>query len=182
MEIEQGKVLIAQPLLNDGHFKRTVILLSEYNEYGSMGFVMNKPLHIYLKDVLPDLPDMLYPLYYGGPVAQNQLFFIHKAGKKIKNSLPISGKFFWGGDFEDVLKLLRAKEITGSEIKFFVGYSGWEPEQLKNEMEQKAWFLTDADYNNLMNESPVEIWGNELKKMGNNYAVFTNFPEEPSLN
>lgn len=182
MEIEQGKVLIAQPFLNDGDFKRTVILLTEHNEYGSMGFVVNRPLHIQLKDVLPAMPDLTQALYYGGPVAQNQLFFIHKKGKEIKNSLAISDNYFWGGDFEDVLKLCRAKKITKHEIKFFVGYSGWEPQQLEKEMEQKAWFVAGADYNNIMNEYSVEIWRNELNKLGNNYTVFTNFPDNPSLN
>ncbi len=182
MEIAQGKILIAQPFLNDGNFKRTVILLSEHNDYGTMGFVVNRPMHLRLKDVLPDFPDLLNPLYYGGPVAPNQLFFIHRAADRIKNSMPITKKYCWGGDFEDVIRLVRSRELSGKEVKFFVGYAGWEPHQLDTEMEQKAWFLADTDYHNIMLDNASEIWGNELRRMGSNYAVFSNFPDDPSLN
>jgi putative transcriptional regulator len=181
-EISQGKILIAQPFLNDGHFKRSVILLAEHNENGSMGFIVNRPMNLKLKDVLPNLPDLMQPLFYGGPVAENQLFFVHRAADRIKDSLPVSGGYYWSGDFEDVVRLLQNKELSPLDIKFFIGYSGWEAEQLENELTQKAWFIAEADYRNLMKENATVIWSNELKKLGTNFAVLANFPEEPSLN
>jgi putative transcriptional regulator len=182
MEITQGKVLIAQPFLNDGYFKRAVILLAEHNHYGSMGFVMNKPMNLFIKDVLPDYPDLKQPLFYGGPVGQDQLFFVHRFGNEIHNSLPVSNGFYWGGDFTDVLNLLRSKKISNKDIKFFIGYAGWEAQQIEDEYREKAWFSADADYKNLMDQVPQNIWGNELKKMGSNYGLLADFPEDPSLN
>jgi putative transcriptional regulator len=181
-EVGQGKILIAQPFLNDGYFKRSVIVLAEHNEYGSMGFIVNRPMNLKMKDVLPNFPGFMQPLFYGGPVAQNQLFFIHKAGDKIKDALRINDTYFWGGDFEDVVELLKQGALTSTDIKFFVGYAGWEPQQLENEMQDKAWFVNQADFKSIMSEETADTWGNELKKLGSNYAVLANFPEEPGLN
>ncbi|HEY1039969.1 MAG TPA: YqgE/AlgH family protein [Bacteroidia bacterium] len=183
MIAEQGKILIAQPFLNDGYFKRSVILLTEHNEYGTMGFVMNKPMHLKLKDVLPMFPDLLHPLFKGGPVADNQLFFVHRYGADITNSMPIGRDgWFWGGNFEDVIKLLRENQVSNSDIRFFIGYSGWEANQLEIELEDKAWFVNEPDYTILMDEDAEHAWGNELKRMGSNFAVLGNFPEDPSMN
>lgn len=180
--ISQGKILIAQPFLNDGYFKRSVILLAEHNEYGSLGFIVNRPMNLGLKDVLPNLPELKQPLFYGGPVAQNQLFFIHREGSRIKDALPISDNYYWGGDFEDVLTLLKEDQLSSDAIKFFVGYAGWDPQQLDNEMEEKAWFVNKADYKNVMSVSTSDTWSSELAKLGSNYAVLANFPENPGLN
>lgn len=181
--VRQGNILIAQPFLNDGYFKRTVVLLTEHNEHGTMGFVFNKPMHLKLKDVLPMFPDFSQPLYRGGPVADNQLFFIHNRGLDIDNSMPIGESgWYWGGSFEDVVVLLKEDRISNDEIRFFIGYSGWEADQLNTEIEQKSWFVAEADYSNLFNEEPHQTWPNELKRMGSNFAILGNFPEDPSLN
>lgn len=183
MTASQGKILVAQPFLNDGYFKRCVILLTEHNEHGTMGFVMNKPMHLRLKDVLPGMQDLMNPLYKGGPVADNQLFFIHRFGIEINNSMPIGESgWFWGGNFEDVIKLLRDHKVSHKDIRFFVGYSGWEEKQLPTEIEEKAWFINNPDYSVIMSEDADNIWGNELKRMGSNYAILGNFPEDPSMN
>lgn len=181
--VEQGKILIAQPFQNDGYFKRTVILLTEHNEHGTMGFVCNKPMHLKLKDVLPMFPDFSHPLYKGGPVADNQLFFIHSKGLEIDNSIPIGESgWYWGGSFEDVVMLLKENRITEEEIRFFIGYTGWETKQLEEEIEHKSWFVANADYANLFNEDSNQTWPIELKRMGSNFAILGNFPEDPSLN
>jgi putative transcriptional regulator len=183
MQVEQGKILIAQPFLNDGYFKRTVILLTEHNDHGTMGFVMNRPMHLRLKDVLPMFPDLMHPLYKGGPVADNQLFFVHRKGVEISHAMPVANSgWYWGGDFEDVVRLLRDNQLDTDDIRFFVGYSGWETEQLVGELEHKAWYVANADYKLLMRDDMERAWGDELKRMGSNFAVLGNFPEDPSMN
>jgi len=95
MSILQGQILVARPLLNDGGFKRTVILLAEHNDQGSLGFILNKPMHLTLKDVLPGLEGLKIPVYYGGPVAQNQLFYIHTLGDVIGKGVEIANGLWW---------------------------------------------------------------------------------------
>lgn len=182
MELEAGILLIAQPFINDGTFKRSVILLAEHNDYGSLGFVLNRPLHLKLKDVLPDMKEIHFPVYYGGPVASNQLFFVHERPDLIRNGLPIYDGHFWSGDFDDLKDALNSKKIQENEVRFFIGYSGWEPMQLNTEINEKAWLLSKATLHSLFRLAPEDVWGTELKRLGSNYAILANFPDDPSLN
>ncbi|MFN7015390.1 MAG: YqgE/AlgH family protein [Bacteroidia bacterium] len=175
--------MISQPFINDGYFKRSVVLLVEHNEHGTMGFVMNKRMNLRIKDVLPQMDDIHHPLFKGGPVADNQLFFIHRFAIEINSAMPIGNTgWYWGGDFNDVVALLKKRKAGFNDIHFFIGYSGWEAGQLENELKEKAWFVADANFKSLMHEKFEEIWGNELKRMGSNFSILANFPEDPSIN
>src|SRR5690554_7276175 len=73
----KGHLLIAEPsIIGDVSFNRAVVLLAEYNESGSIGFILNKPLRYTLKDFVPEITSEL-PIYNGGPVEQDNLYFIH---------------------------------------------------------------------------------------------------------
>jgi putative transcriptional regulator len=182
MRILQGQILVARPFLNDGEFKRTVILLAEHNEQGSLGFVLNKPMHLTLKDVLPGFEELKVPLYYGGPVAQNQLFYIHTAGKEISESIPIKDNYCWSGNFSEIVEMLKTRRLSPARIRFFIGYSGWGEGQLVHELEEKAWALLDADHTNFLDTNTEDIWSEQLGRLGDNYKIFANTAQEPSPN
>src|SRR5476651_2432719 len=99
---EKGKILISEPFLNDPNFKRTIILLTEHNEEGSVGFIMNKPTELSLNDAIDDFPEFDSAIYFGGPVQLNTLQFIHRAGDIIEGSIEIMPGLFWGGNFESL--------------------------------------------------------------------------------
>ncbi|MGZ3862709.1 MAG: YqgE/AlgH family protein [Bacteroidia bacterium] len=178
----QGQILVARPFLNDGEFKRTVIFLAEHNDQGSLGFILNKPMHLTLKDVLPGMDDLKIPVYYGGPVAQNQLFYVHTAGKEIKNSLHIQSNYYWSGDFAEVIDMLKTRRMSPSQIRFFIGYSGWGEQQLEKELNEKAWANLDSFTTEILNKHPEDMWREQVARLGANYKVFADTPQEPSLN
>jgi len=180
--ISQNKILVAQPFLQDPFFRRAVILLTEHNEEGSMGFIMNKPLKVQVKDLITNLTEADFPLYLGGPVAQDQLFFVHKLSNNISDSVYIGENYYWNGNYSDLINLIVKKTIKIKDIKFFIGYSGWGEGQLASELESTSWLVADADYTNIMIDGSSEIWGNELKKMGNKHASLSKFPDDPYLN
>ncbi len=182
MRIIQGQILVALPLLNDGDFKRTVILLAEHNKLGSLGFVMNKPMHIALKDVVPNVYNLNLPVYYGGPVAQNQLFYVHTVGKQITESVHIQQNYYWSGNFNQIVDGLKKKTILPEQIRFFIGYSGWGTGQLQKEMKEKHWGLLNSTTIELINKHPDDIWPEQVSRLGSNYKVFANIAQEPSLN
>jgi putative transcriptional regulator len=182
MQILQGQILVARPLLNDGDFKRTVVLLAEHNEQGSLGFVLNKPMHLHLKDVLPGMEDFKIPVYYGGPIAQNQLFYVHTIGKEISNSVHIQNNYYWSGSFLEITDKLKSGKLDPSQIKFFIGYSGWGAGQLAEELEDKAWGLLDSYTTEFLNKHPDDIWPEQVTRLGANYKVFADIAQEPSLN
>lgn len=173
---------MARPLLNDGGFKRTVILLAEHNEQGSLGFILNKPMHLTLKDVLPKMEHLKLPVYYGGPVSQNQLFYIHTAGSRISDSIHIQQNYFWSGNFQEILDGLTNHTLAPSQVRFFIGYSGWGGGQLAQEVNEKAWGVLNSYTSELINKHPDDMWPEHVARLGGNYKVFADMPQEPSLN
>ena len=101
----KGKLLIAEPsIIGDISFNRAVILLEDYNENGSVGLILNKPLEFKLKDFIPEVTSDL-PVYNGGPVEQDNLYFIHCVPDLIPDSINISEGIYWCGDFDTILRL-----------------------------------------------------------------------------
>lgn len=180
---EKGSLLIAEPsIIGDISFNRAVVLLADHNEVGSVGFILNKKLDFSLKDVIKGT-DSDYPIYNGGPVEQDNLYFIHKSPELIPNSIKISEGIFWGGDFETVLDLVNTKKIGSEDIKFFLGYSGWAEQQLFDELDSHAWFVTKNSYSNkIISKCCTEFWREKMLEMGGEYSIWSNAPENPSYN
>ena len=107
---EKGYLLISEPsILGDESFNRSVILLADYSDEGSVGFILNKPLDYTIRDLIPEI-DASFRIYNGGPVEQDNLYFIHKIPELIPNSIEISYGIYWGGDFNSVKILIDQKK------------------------------------------------------------------------
>ncbi|MDX1904516.1 MAG: YqgE/AlgH family protein [Thermonemataceae bacterium] len=180
MEICKGDILIASPFLEDTNFEKSVILITECNETGHIGFILNKPLDVSLQDVLNTFVEEEFSLFYGGPVSDNALFYVHRFDK-IKDAMPILPHLYWGGDFEQIKDLIARKGVQNNDIRFFAGYSGWSPGQLEEEIKEKAWILQKTT--SLIMKTPVEfIWRDKIRRMNNEYAYWANMPANPSMN
>ena len=138
----KGKILISAPYLND-IFKRSVILLTENDENGTVGFIINKPLRLKIHEVVEDFPNFDAIVHLGGPVQPDMLNFIHKAGDIIDGGYEISNGIYWGGNFETFKILAEAGSLNPSDIRFFLGYAGWNPNQLKNELKTNSWYINN---------------------------------------
>ena len=177
-----GKVLISEPFLGDPYFKRTIVLLCEYSKEGAFGFVLNKYVNLDITELLEGFPGIKSRIGIGGPVQNTNLYYLHTRGDIIPNAIPVSEYLFMGGDFERMQELVREKTILPSEIRFFIGYAGWDAGQLDEELEQKSWFVGDISSQQIMNTSQNDLWEKVLKDMGGDYELLTQFPEDPSLN
>ncbi|WP_179346454.1 YqgE/AlgH family protein [Winogradskyella ursingii] len=180
---EKGALLIAEPsIIGDMSFNRSVILLADHNALGSVGFILNKPLNFNLKDVV-DGTQSNFKIYNGGPVEQDNLYFIHKSPDLIPNSIEISNGIFWGGDFNVVLDLINKELLSEDQIRFFLGYSGWDEQQLDNELQSNAWLVSKNIYNNdIISKSCVSFWREKMLELGGDYSIWSNAPENPSYN
>jgi len=177
----KGRLLIAEPsILGDRSFNRSVVLLTEHNKTGSIGFILNKPMEYKIKDLVPEIECNLQ-IYNGGPVSQENLYFIHTVPHLIPDSIKIKKNIYWGGNFETVSKLLTAELITYKEIRFFLGYSGWEANQLTEELTEEAWKVMENSYSNILTTN-TSIWKNKLMELGGDYQIWANAPKNPSLN
>jgi putative transcriptional regulator len=178
----QGSLLISEPFLVDSYFKRSVVLIGEHDDHGTIGFILNKPTDVNINDAVDDFPTFGVPLYFGGPVDTDTLFYIHTIGPMLEGSKEIVKGIYWGGNYDQLKLLIDTKQVRENQIRFYAGYSGWEPKQLDTELKEKSWLLSSADKNfTFFNDSKV-LWGQVLKSMGTEYAILANFPEDPSLN
>lgn len=179
----KGDLLIAEPsIIGDMSFNRSVILLADYNVEGSIGFILNKPLGYNLSDLVPNT-DADFAVYNGGPVEQDNLYFIHKVPELIPDSIEISLGIYWGGNFEIVLSLLEEQKLSAADIRFFLGYSGWESGQLDNELLSNAWIISNNIYKNeLIHKCCESFWKEKMLELGGNYSLWSNAPENPSYN
>lgn len=179
-----GQILIVEPLLNDTHFSRSVILLTECEDDGVVGHIINQQSILQLCDVIQHIDNKKLNLHNGGPVETDSLFFIHKCYAKLKSGKHITGDMYWGGDLDEVQRLITQHEISNHEIKFFLGYSGWDMQQFLSELNEKSWIVTnkfDTDFL-FKNFSTEEYWKAAIQNLGSNYAHLKNFPIHPSLN
>ena len=183
MTIKKGKILIAEPsIIGDISFNRSIILLADHNNEGSIGFILNKPLDYCLGDLIPEIESNL-PIYNGGPVQQDNLYFIHKVAELIPESIEISEGLFWSGNFEQVSKLVAEEKINENDIRFFLGYSGWEANQLNSELKGNTWILSENTHrNNIIKVVDTAFWKNKMLALGGEYSNWSNAPEHPSHN
>jgi putative transcriptional regulator len=182
-KLQKGCLLIAEPsILGDVSFNRSVILLADHNENGSVGFILNKPLTYSINDLIPDV-EVNFSIYNGGPVEQDNLYFIHKIPDLIPDSIEISNGIFWGGDYETTKTLLNSGLVGRDDIRFFLGYSGWDSNQLEEEMQANSWIVANNIYkNNIFKKSVSSFWKDHLEELGGEYLLWINAPENPMLN
>ncbi len=182
-KLKKGQLLVAEPsIIGDISFNRSVILLAEHNKEGSVGFILNKPLKYTIKDLVPDI-DANFKIYNGGPVEQDNLYFIHNVPELITNSIEISSGIFWGGDFELTRNLINEGKIKKDNVRFFLGYTGWDTMQLENEMETNSWIIAENLYQNkIIGKSTTDFWKEKILELGGDYIIWSNAPENPLLN
>ena len=178
----RGRILISEPFLRDATFGRSVILLVDHTDEGSMGLVINKQLPLFLNDIIMEFKYLdEIPLYKGGPIATDTLFYLHTLSD-IPGSISISKGLYLNGDFDALKKhILQGNEING-KVRFFLGYSGWECEQLIQEIKENTWIIAKEDPSYLLDGEVKDMWKNALGKLGSKYETWSRFPQVPSLN
>ena len=179
---EKGKILISEPFLRDSYFKRSIVLLTEHNKDGSVGFVLNKPIDMSVNEVFEGFPKMDAGVSIGGPVGTNTVHYIHVLGDLIPNSVNVIDDIYWGGDFDFVKGLIKSGKLNKKDIRFFLGYSGWHPNQLENELAENSWVVADIDASKIMRLVSPDLWKDTLSQLGEKYRMWANFPENPGFN
>lgn len=179
---EKGRLLISEPYLADPNFERTVVLLCEHNEEGSFGFVVNKPSIIKIGEVMEDIRNVDERVFVGGPVQQDTLHFLHR-NTNIEKAVKIRDEIYWGGDFEKLVTQLDTAAVRASDVRFYLGYSGWASGQLESELQEDSWIVCDFVTDELLFDTdPTVVWKKALENMGGRFSVYSKYPVDPRLN
>ncbi len=181
MDSLRGQLLIASPTLEDPNFERTVVLVTEHDDDGAMGLVLNRPAGTAVGEVAPELAllvDGEEPVYLGGPVAEEAVIVLAEFEDPAEAAAPVMGSLGFlaaGSDEADISeRLLRAR--------VFAGYAGWGPGQLDEEVEAEAWILEPADPGDAFSADTTGLWGAVLARKGRDYALLATMPPDPSVN
>lgn len=180
--IKSGQVLLAEPFMLDPYFRRSVVLLCEHHDQGSVGFILNKTIDMQVNDLMSEFPAFAGDVFYGGPVQTDTLHYIHNVGDLLEDSVLVADGVWWGGDFESLKFLIQSELILPSNIRFFVGYSGWTGGQLDDEMEIGSWVTANMDANYLFKSQPAQLWRQIMYDKGDRYEVISEMPEQLSWN
>lgn len=180
----KGKILVASPLITEKYFKRSVIYIIEESKNDMFaGVVLNKKSRYTLADIVSEVEDYPeIPVYRGGPVGSNNLFYLHCLGNMFTGSIHIGGNIYMGMEMLPVLSYLSAGNKPDGYIKFFLGFSGWSPGQLKMEIATDSWGVGHLpnQYKCLKNDD--EIWHKSVLSLGKGYEPWLRVPRTLSYN
>ncbi|XP_058722029.1 uncharacterized protein LOC131593530 [Vicia villosa] len=190
---ETGCVLVATEKLDGVRtFERTVVLLlrsgTRQSQEGPFGIVINRPLHKKIKNIRPTNQDLTTSfsdcsLHFGGPLEASM--FLLKSGEKLK--VPgfeevVPGLYFGArNSLDDASRLVKKGIIKPHDFSFFIGYAGWQIDQLRDEIESEYWHVAACSSSLLceaMTESSEGIWEEILELMGGDYAEWSRKPKQ----
>ena len=143
-----------------------------------------KELTISLNDIVAEIKtDRSIPLFCGGPVAVDHLLFIHDLGFSIPNAEQICDNLYFNGDFQSIIEYINAGNPVDGHVKFFLGYSGWETEQMEEELGNHVWAVcNNAPRESYLNSNVDGYWRECVRLLGNDYRNWLLCPEMPILN
>jgi putative transcriptional regulator len=179
---EKGKILISEPFLPDTFFNRTVVYLADHTSEGSVGFILNKKLEIKVCDAISGFDKWEEYLSMGGPVSPDTLHYLHNLGDLIPKSVLVDENIFWGGDIDFIRNLIRNDKVTNSQIRFFLGYSGWSAGQLERELKENSWIIAKVKTDIVLDNKITNSWKNVLRGLNKRYRMWADFPESPDMN
>lgn len=180
-----GSILVAEPFLREEYFNHSVISLIEYGEdSGAMGLVLNKPTGYTIGEAIEGINEEIdIPIFCGGPLSHDRLFYIHSLGDEFEGARQIAENLYVGGDFDQVRSYVNMGLPTEGKIRFFVGYSGWDPRQLEGELDKHVWAVAAAPTNgDILTEEGNSAWYRFVRSLGPQYRNWLYHPVNPQLN
>jgi putative transcriptional regulator len=179
---QRGRLLLSEPYLADPNFERTTVLLTEHNDSGTVGFILNKPSESRVGEIMEDLKELDSRIFIGGPVEQDTLHYVHRL-TALEDAIEIQPGLFWGGNFDQLISLVETKQILTTDVKFFLGYSGWSPGQLDEELKIESWIVSDLTSAQLVFETePEQMWKQAMRGLGGRFSIYSNYPADPRMN
>jgi len=166
-----NQLLIAMPGMADPNFSTTVTLICEHNDDGALGIIINRPLNLKLSGLFEQLSvddtdtDLAAsPVMAGGPVGTERGFVLHGKGHEFENTLAVSDDIHLTVS-RDVIQSMASGDGPSKSL-VAIGYAGWEPGQLEEEMLSNAWLNVDATAE-LVFETPFEErWDSAARLLG----------------
>ncbi|MDE3234945.1 MAG: YqgE/AlgH family protein [Bacteroidota bacterium] len=159
MILTPGSILISNTTMHgDPTFDRAVIIVAEHNEKGALGFIINKPFHRKFNELVEFKNSIAFPLWMGGPVKKEELFFLHQRPDLVANGKPVTGNVYFGGNFQQAVQYMNDKTLKGNDVKLFIGYCGWDDHELEDEIAEGTWIPVDTPLQTVFSTDTEYLW------------------------
>jgi len=157
--LAKGKFLVASEEVKDGHFSRTVILLTEYGWHGAVGIIINRPTKAAPATVLPyvkGLEKMDDVVWFGGPVDTGQITMLIRSKAAPAASARVLSDVYASTSIETLGAMLEGN--GAGMFRLYAGYAGWAPQQLELEVAQGGWYVMDAGSAEVFDGDAGSVW------------------------
>ena len=163
-------ILLAMPSLQDPNFHRTVILMLQHDDDGALGLILNRPTRHACGDVARSLDidwklDENRFISVGGPVEPQSLWMLHSNGWMFDETIQVGASLAVSRSERALRQMCQAGE---EKIKMFVGYAGWGPGQLEQEIREGSWLTTELSHELVFETAEAEIWDSAFETLGVN--------------
>ena len=182
--LEKGIFLVATPSLRDPHFRQAVILLCEHGKEGALGVVVNRPTKMNITEILPRIPILegqKHMVFLGGPVQRNHLLILYQTPEEPENTHRVFDEVYLGGNMATLGEIVKNPSSLDN-FRTFMGYSGWAPGQLENEMKSGSWLTLSVDSSFMFDRDHTRIWADSLQSLGTQYEIYRDMPIDPQMN
>lgn len=168
MDLAGGALLVATPVIGDGVFARSVVLLLDHDDDGTLGVVLGDPGEAPVAPLLPGPADVAAPavVFRGGPVQPEVLLAL---------GVDADGGVGWG-------PLAPGVPLPGGSVRVFAGYAGWAPGQLDGEVSAAAWWVLPALPGDLLPTRPAALWRTVVRRLPAPACFAATLPANPREN
>jgi len=171
--------LVAMPQMSDPNFAGALTYVCEHSEQGALGLVVNRPIQLTLKNLFSQIGLELAgedfavkPVYYGGPVQMERGFVLHRPLGQWQSTLAVGGHMGLTTS-KDILEAAAKLEGPG-EFMVTLGYAGWGPGQIEDEIKQNALLTVEADPDVIFNLPPAERLPAALRLLGIDLSMLSD--------
>ncbi|WP_255460194.1 YqgE/AlgH family protein [Lacibacter sediminis] len=158
MNLQPGNIIISTDLLNDTKFEKVAIVITEHNEKGTIGYVFNQLFPRKFNELEEFKHSIPVPLYAGGPVQTDMLYFMHCRPDLIADGQQVANNVHMGGDFKKAVQLLNSRELPVADVRLYIGYCGWDVNEFEAEIAEGSWQLTNASVDLVFSTSTESAW------------------------
>ncbi len=174
---DRSVLLVARPGLGDPNFREAVVLVTESDDGQNIGVIINRPTDRSLASVLPGerFGRFSEPVFFGGPVAPHGLYAVFRAQKRFAGALAILPGLQLALDAATLDELLQDPPAS---IRFYAGYAGWAPGQLRLEIARGDWYVLKADPDLAFLKDTAGLWP-RLVRIARSVTAMDSRPPHP---
>ncbi len=154
MSLQPGIFIKSTHALDNTVFEAVTIFITEYNDAGAMGFVVNRLFDRSFNELEEFKQTCYFPMYEGGPVDHEHLYFLHRRPELIAAGSMVSMGVYLGGNLAQAVAGINSYTLSTKDVKILVGYCGWDKGELEVEIEEGSWVLASGEADDVfsMNE------------------------------